>query len=139
MINGLTVSTPEISFSRQGFNIRPFTELEGCTINLQHTFSGEINAWLEYDASIRILVYSGHQQFLIFDGRRKSSTYGAMQELWSGIRKPLLLDIPSGVIIGWRSIEAGDILLQLPESASLKQHPANTHLIPFSWDEPLHS
>ena len=118
MINGLTVSTPEISYSKRGYNIRTFAEAEGCEINLHHTFAGEINAWQEYDAAIRILIYSGHQHILLFDGRSDSPTYGALQELWGGMRKPLLLDIPIGVIIGWKSIEAGDSLLQIQQGAS---------------------
>lgn len=135
MIKDLNLSTPDISFSREGLMISSFANTEGYDIHIRHTFSGVTQAWQEYDKPIQLLIYNGHRQIILFDGRSDSSTFGAMQELWAGTRNPLVIDIPAGVVFGWQSIEAGDSLLQIPQGAALKQHPADTHLIPFRWEK----
>jgi dTDP-4-dehydrorhamnose 3,5-epimerase len=85
-------------------------------VNLTTTFSGHVRAWgIHRNTVDRLFAATGSLCIVCYDGRRGSSTFGAINEFMLGARNQGLVVIPPGIYHGWKNIGADEaIIVSMP-------------------------
>jgi dTDP-4-dehydrorhamnose 3,5-epimerase len=74
-------------------------------VHVTTTLPGRIRAWgLHQRSTDRLFVVDGLVSVVVYDGRRKSTTFGAINEFKISERNPALIVIPPNIYHGWKNI-----------------------------------
>jgi dTDP-4-dehydrorhamnose 3,5-epimerase len=105
------------------------------------TYPGVVKAWHYHKIQTdHFYVVKGVVKIALYDGRKDSPTYGAVNELYLGEYCPGLLRIPPGILHGWMCVGKKEayIINLTTELYNYKQpdeHRVNPHdnEIPYDW------
>jgi dTDP-4-dehydrorhamnose 3,5-epimerase len=83
---------------------------------------------------------SGMIKLVLYDARKESSTYGQINEFFIGDKNPTLVQIPPGVLHGFKgiSLEAA-LIINVPteaynyENPDEERLPAHCDQVPYDW------
>lgn len=114
-------------------------------VHVTTTQPGRIRAWGLHQRSIdRLFVVSGLVSVVVYDGRRDSASFGALNEFKISDRNPGLLVIGAGLYHGWKNLGTTEaFLINMP--TSLYDHdqpdaldlpyesPESAAVVPFRW------
>lgn len=106
------------------------------SLELEILYPGTVRAWYRYDAVEWFCGIGGMIQLVLFDGRRRSPTFGELQEIFTGEYQVQVVKIPSGVYRGWKLLSGaeGRILRLLTRPGAIGQTlPPDSDLIPYQW------
>mgnify|MGYP005646180019 FL=1 len=98
---------------------------------------GDIKGWKKHSKmTLNIVVPIGKIQFVIFDGRDKSSTQGKFISISLSLQNYQRLTISPGLWVGFKGLSIENILLNI---ASIEHNPAEADNIPldsldFNWN-----
>lgn len=99
-----------------------------------------IKGWhLHTKMNLNYCVVEGMVKLVLYDDRKKSKTYKEIQEIFMGEDNYCLVQIPHGVVNGYKTIGVKpSILLNCPDSAHDPQEMLRidpfSKKIPYSWD-----
>jgi dTDP-4-dehydrorhamnose 3,5-epimerase len=114
-------------------------------VHLTTTYPGRTRAWgLHQRSTDRLFVVKGLVSIAVFDGRRESPTFGALNEFKVSERNPALLVIPPNLYHGWMNIGVDEaFILNMPTSLYAYDEPDALDLpydcaeapeiVPFRW------
>lgn len=81
-------------------------------VHVTTTQPGRIRAWgLHQRSTDRLFVVSGLVSIVVYDGRRDSATFGALNEFKVSERNPSLLVIPPNLYHGWKNIGTAEAFI----------------------------
>ncbi len=86
-------------------------------VHITTTLPGRVRAWgLHQLSTDRLFVVSGLIRFVVFDGRRDSTTYGRIAEFLVSEKNPGLLKIAPNLYHGWKNIgETEAVIINMPD------------------------
>ena len=101
---------------------------------------GAIKAWhVHKTMTLNNAVISGHAKLVLYDAREVSATSGKLQEIFLGEDNYVLVQIPPGIINGYKAY--GDKLVVLANCASEPHDPQEierfeptSDLVPYDWN-----
>ena len=114
-------------------------------VHLTTTLPGRVRAWgLHRLSTDRLFVVSGLVQFVVFDGREASPTFGKLYELKVSEKNPGLLIIEPELYHGWKNIGVSEaVIINMPDRMYNYDAPdaldlpwdgeAARRLIPYQW------
>ena len=114
-------------------------------VHVTTTLPGRVRAWgLHRLTSDRLFVVSGLIQFVVFDGRKASPTFGKLFELKVSDKTPGLLIIGPDLYHGWKNIGVSEaVIINMPDRMYNYDAPdaldipwdsdAARRLIPYQW------
>ncbi len=114
-------------------------------VHVTTTQPGRIRAWGLHSASTdRLFVVSGLVSIVVYDGRRDSSTQGAVDEFKVSERNPGLLVIPPNLYHGWKNLGTAEAFIinmptaqyeyDGPDAFDLPYDaPETSAIVPFRW------
>lgn len=103
-------------------------------------YLGAIKGWhIHKKMTLNYAVISGMIKLVLYDGRRNSSTYKEIQEIFMGKDNYVLVKIPPGITNGFKGISAKPAIVA--NCATLAHDPQEIvridplkNDIPYSWD-----
>jgi dTDP-4-dehydrorhamnose 3,5-epimerase len=114
-------------------------------VHVTTTQPGRIRAWgLHRESTDRLFVANGLVSIVVYDGRRDSPTFGAINEFKVSERNPGLLVIAPGLYHGWKNMGTTEaFIINMPSSQYDYDHPDALDLpyesprardiVPFRW------
>jgi dTDP-4-dehydrorhamnose 3,5-epimerase len=104
-------------------------------VNSTTTFPGRIRAWGIHRLTVdRLFAATGSLCIVCFDGRRKSPTFGYVNEFIIGGKNQGLVVIPPGIFHGWKNIGADEAtIISMPSQLYNHEGPDRWEL---PWDSP---
>jgi dTDP-4-dehydrorhamnose 3,5-epimerase len=114
-------------------------------VHITTTFPGRVRAWgLHQLGTDRLFVVSGLVKIVIFDGRKASPTFGALNEFVVSEKNPGLLLIPPNLYHGWKNIGNREaIIINMPDRMYDYEQPdaldlpwdseAAARIVPYRW------
>ena len=114
-------------------------------VHVTSTLPGRTRAWgLHQRSTDRLFVVSGLVSIVVYDGRRDSPTFGALNEFKVGDRNPALLVIPPNLYHGWKNIGTAEAFIinmptvpydyDAPDALDLPyDSPRAGEIVPFRW------
>jgi dTDP-4-dehydrorhamnose 3,5-epimerase len=114
-------------------------------VHITTTYPGRIRAWgLHQVSADRLFVADGVVKIVVYDGRKKSPTFGSVNEFTVSAKNPALLLIPSCLYHGWKNIGTVDATIinmptvlynhQTPDALDLPwDSEAARRIIPYKW------
>jgi len=114
-------------------------------IHITTTFPGRIRAWgLHQLGTDRLFVVSGLVKIVVFDGRKASPTFGALNEFVVSEKNPGLLVIPPNLYHGWKNIGYSEaVIINMPDRMYDYEQPdaldlpwdseAAARVVPYHW------
>jgi dTDP-4-dehydrorhamnose 3,5-epimerase len=102
-------------------------------VHVTTTFPGRVRAWgLHQLGTDRLFVVNGLVKIVIFDGRKASPTFGALNEFVVSEKNPGLLLIPPNLYHGWKNIgNCEAIIINMPDRVYDYEQP---DALDLSWD-----
>jgi dTDP-4-dehydrorhamnose 3,5-epimerase len=102
-------------------------------VHITTTFPGRVRAWgLHQLGTDRLFVVSGLVKIVIFDGRKASPTFGALNEFVVSEKNPGLLLIPPNLYHGWKNIGNWEaIIINMPDRVYDYEQP---DALDLPWD-----
>ena len=105
-------------------------------------YPGAIKGWHEHKEQIQnYAVIQGMIKLVLYDNRKKSTTYKNLIEIFMGDLNYVLVRIPIGVISGYKCIGDKTAIIAncatIPHKASgemTRYDPISNDLIPYKWD-----
>ncbi len=99
---------------------------------------GVVKAWHYHDDQIdNFICLVGHIKLVLYDCREESPTHGQINEFFIGERNPLLVQIPTKVLHGFKGLTAPHALvLNLPNHAYRYDAPDEFRVEPHDNDVP---
>lgn len=99
---------------------------------------GVVKAWHYHENQIdNFICLVGHIKLVLYDCREDSPTYGVINEFFIGERNPMLVQIPTRVLHGFKGISAPHALvLNLPDKAYNYENPDEFRVDPHENDVP---
>jgi dTDP-4-dehydrorhamnose 3,5-epimerase len=105
-------------------------------------YPGVVKGWHYHKKQAdNMAVVKGMMKIVLYDGRKKSPTYGEINEIFAGIHNPVLVHIPPLVYHGFKCISDEDAVVintttevynyAQPDEFRL---PAHSVEIPYDWD-----
>ncbi len=106
------------------------------------TYPGVVKAWhMHREQTDNMCAVAGMFRLALFDARPTSPTNGVIQEIYMGIHRPLVVQIPPGVYHGWRCVsEHEGMVINVPNRPYRRENPDEFRLppdsdqIPYSWN-----
>lgn len=80
-------------------------------------------------------VPSGSAKFVAVDDRKDSSTYKEINKFVLSTLNPSVLTIPTGVHIGWMSLEDNTVVLGISSEPFDKENPDDERLDPYAYGD----
>ena len=104
-------------------------------------YPGVVKAWHMHKLQTDLVCsLSGMVKLVLYDGRKDSPTYRAVEEYFIGTHNPSLISIPPGVYHGWKCVSSEEaLLLSVPNEPYNYQEPdefrlpPDTPTIPYDW------
>lgn len=115
-------------------------------VNLTVTFPGRVRAWGLHQFTLdRLFAATGSLCIVCYDGRRDSTTFGAVNQFLLGGRNHGLVVIPPGVYHGWKNVGEDEAsIVSMPSKLYNYDRPDRWELpwdsaeareiIPYRWD-----
>jgi dTDP-4-dehydrorhamnose 3,5-epimerase len=102
-------------------------------VHITTTFPGRVRAWgLHQLGTDRLFVVNGLVKIVIFDGRKASPTFGALNEFVVSEKNPGLVLIPPNLYHGWKNIgNCEAIIINMPDRVYDYEQP---DALDLSWD-----
>ena len=105
-------------------------------------YPGVVKAWHMHERQEdNIVAVKGSSKLVLFDGRTDSSTFGEIDEFFTGERKPMVVKIPQGIYHGFTSLAGKTaIILNIPTmpydrtDPDERRLPYDTPKIDYDWD-----
>jgi dTDP-4-dehydrorhamnose 3,5-epimerase len=114
-------------------------------VHITTTFPGRVRAWgLHPLGTDRLFVVSGLVKIAVFDGRKTSRTFGALNEFVVSEKNPGLLIVPPNLYHGWKNIGTSEaIIINMPDRMYDYDQPdaldlpwdsqAAARIVPYRW------
>lgn len=114
-------------------------------VHITTTQPGRIRAWGLHQRSVdRLFVVTGLVSLVVYDGRRDSPTFGALNEFKVSERNPGLLVIAPGLFHGWKNLGTTEAFIinmpsvlydyDSPDALDLPYDaPEAASIVPFRW------
>jgi dTDP-4-dehydrorhamnose 3,5-epimerase len=84
-----------------------------------------------------VVCIKGMIKLVLYDPRKKSSTYKEVNQFLIGIHNPMLVQIPAGVYHGWMCVSVEEaIIINIPTEAYDYEKPDELRLDPHKNDIP---
>lgn len=104
-------------------------------------YPGVVRAWHYHRKQTdNFVVVKGMVKVALYDSREDSPTKGEVQEFFLGDQNPILLQIPAGVMHGYKTIGVEpSLLINFPSELYNREQPDeyrlpwNTDQIPYDW------
>jgi len=75
-------------------------------------YSGVVKGWHYHKKQAdNMAVVKGMMKIVLYDGRKKSKTYGEINEIFAGVHHPVLVHIPALVFHGFKCISEEEALV----------------------------
>ncbi|NIM58482.1 MAG: dTDP-4-dehydrorhamnose 3,5-epimerase, partial [Candidatus Aminicenantes bacterium] len=76
------------------------------------TYPNVVKAWHMHDKQTdNVACILGMIKLVLYDPRKKSSTYREVNQFLIGIHNPMLIQIPAGVYHGWMCVSAEEAII----------------------------
>jgi len=107
-------------------------------VYLTTAYPGVVKAWHAHERQTdHFAVIGGMAKIALYDGRKESASFGAVEEYFSGQHNPLLIKIPPGVYHGFKAIGDSEVLLiNIPSEPFNRNEPDEQRLDPYENDIP---
>jgi dTDP-4-dehydrorhamnose 3,5-epimerase len=105
-------------------------------------YPGVVKGWHYHRVQTdNMAVLKGMMKVVLYDGREKSGTKGAVMEIFAGEHNPVLIQIPPGVLHGFKCIsETEALVVNLPTEVYNYDQPDEFRVpphdndIPYEWE-----
>lgn len=105
-------------------------------------FPGVVKAWHYHEVQLdNFCCLRGQIKLVLFDGRKESSTRGAVNEFFMGPRNPVVVRVPPHVMHGFKGTGVEESVVLNVSTETYKHSapdefrlPYNDPSIPYSWD-----
>ncbi len=97
-----------------------------------------VKAWHLHEKQVdNVVCIQGMIKLVLYDPRKKSSTYKEVNQFLIGIHNPMLIQIPAGVYHGWMCVSVEEaIIINIPTEVYNYEHPDEKRLDPHKNDIP---
>jgi dTDP-4-dehydrorhamnose 3,5-epimerase len=114
-------------------------------VHVTTTLPGRIRAWgLHQRTTDRLFVVHGLISLVVYDGRRKSASFGTLNEFKICERNPAVIVIPPNIFHGWKNIGTSEaFIINMPSQQYNYDDPDALdlpydredapHLVPWRW------
>ncbi|NIM59704.1 MAG: dTDP-4-dehydrorhamnose 3,5-epimerase, partial [Candidatus Aminicenantes bacterium] len=84
-----------------------------------------VKAWHLHEKQVdNVVCIQGMIKLVLYDPRKKSSTYKEVNQFLIGIHNPMLIQIPAGVYHGWMCVSVEEaIIINIPTEVYNYEHP----------------
>jgi dTDP-4-dehydrorhamnose 3,5-epimerase len=111
-------------------------------VYMTSAYPGVVKGWHYHKVqSDNMAVVRGMMKIVLYDGRRESSTFGEINEIFAGVHSPVLVHIPPFVYHGFKCIsEQEAIVINTPTEVYNYREPDEFRLpahesgIPYDWN-----
>jgi len=111
-------------------------------VYLTTTLPGVVKAWhCHHLQTDNICCVAGMIRLALYDEREGSPTFGLVNDLYLGVHRPRLVQVPPYIFHGWKCVGLEEALIvntvthpYNPESPDEYRLPAHGSPIPFSWE-----
>ena len=102
------------------------------------TYPNVVKAWHMHEKQTdNVACILGMIKLVLYDPRKKSSTYNEVNQFLIGIHNPMLVQIPAGVYHGWMCVSAEEaIIINIPTEVYNYEKPDEKRLDPHKNDIP---
>jgi dTDP-4-dehydrorhamnose 3,5-epimerase len=102
------------------------------------TYPEVVKAWHKHEKQAdNVACIQGMIKLVLYDPRKKSSTYKEVNQFLIGIHNPMLVQIPAGVYHGWMCLSANEaIIVNIPTETYNYEHPDEQRIDPHDNDIP---
>jgi dTDP-4-dehydrorhamnose 3,5-epimerase len=102
------------------------------------TYPEVVKAWHMHEKQAdNVVCIKGMIKLVLYDPRKKSSTYKEVNQFLIGIHNPMLVQIPAGVYHGWMCVSVEEaIIINIPTEAYDYEKPDELRLDPHKNDIP---
>ena len=111
-------------------------------VYLTTAYPGVVKGWHYHkEQADNMAVVEGMMKIVLYDGRKKSETYGEINEIIAGIHNPVLVHIPAFVCHGFKCISENEALVvNIPtevynyDQPDEYRLPAHSGRIKYDWE-----
>lgn len=102
------------------------------------TYPEVVKAWHMHEKQAdNVVCIKGMIKLVLYDPRKKSSTYKEVNQFLIGIHNPMLVQIPAGVYHGWMCVSVEEaIIINIPTEVYDYEKPDELRLDPHKNDIP---
>jgi dTDP-4-dehydrorhamnose 3,5-epimerase len=102
------------------------------------TYPGMVKAWhLHKKQTDNVTCIQGMIKLVLYDPRKDFSSYGKIHQLYLGIHRPLLVQIPPGIFHGWMCVSQEEaVMINIPSEAYDYTDPDEERIDPHDNDIP---
>jgi len=146
MINGVLVKKLKVIPDERGRLMEIFRADNECfqkfgQVYMTTAYPGIVKGWHYHKKQTdNMAVVKGMMKIVLYDGRKKSATYGEINEIFAGIHNPVLVHIPPLVYHGFKCIseEEAVVINTTTEVYNYSQpdefrKPPHGGEIPYDW------
>ncbi len=140
IISDLKIQPLSLENTALGRRLEIFSQSQKISANdvsLQACYPNSVHAWYANNSGVQWLAcVKGAIQLAIFDQRKSSDSFGAIDERFVGEHNLLRIGIPQNVCFGWKTLSNREswILMASEKNQSLENiFPSETGLIPYVW------
>ena len=92
-------------------------------VYFNHTQEGVVKAWhIQENTTSQYTCVQGKMQIVLVDLRPESKTYAMVDQFVIGFKNPSFIKIPPGILKGWKSIQGDSVIVNLLDSADIKDN-----------------
>ena len=110
-------------------------------VYLSTTYPGVVKAWhMHKSQSDNICCVQGMIKLVLYDGRPESPTFSEINEFFMGPHNPLLVQVPTHVLHGWKCVSPEEALVvNVPTNVYNRKQPDEHRLdphqggVPYDW------
>lgn len=107
-------------------------------------YPGAIKAWHYHkEQTDHWAVVQGMALVALYDGREDSPTHGHINEFYAGVHNPILIQIPPGVLHGFKCISEQECIVVNTPTKPYRYDDPDEHRVPardpsigYCWDRP---
>jgi len=139
-VSGLKIQPLSLENTPLGRRLEIFEQSQKISVNdvsLQVCYPNSVYAWFANHADIQWLAcVNGDIQLAIFDQRRSSESFGAIDERFVSEHNLQRIGIPQNVCFGWKTLsntESRILMIGKNNKSVEKAFPFDTELIPYRW------
>ncbi len=102
------------------------------------TYPEVVKAWhMHKKQTDNVVCIQGMIKLVLYDPRKKSSTYKEVNQFLIGIHNPMLVQIPARVYHGWMCVSVEEaVIINIPTEVYDYEHPDEQRLDPHKNDIP---
>jgi dTDP-4-dehydrorhamnose 3,5-epimerase len=102
------------------------------------TYPGVVKAWHKHERQTdNVACVRGMIKLVLYDSRKKSSTFKEINQFYLGIYNPMLIQIPPDIYHGWMCVsEEEAIVVNIPTEVYNYENPDEQRLDPHENDIP---